>query len=157
MRSPSKIDAYTLSEVIVVLAITTIIVGIAFSVLSLVSKQYNAIRKSYEYKNQVLLTKQQLLVDFNSSLSVRYTENDELLIQFPNEEILYEISKEQLTRDEDTIQLGVKNVLRYHQGKEIDTGFIDAVKLQLGSEGAPIYLFASRENDAITKLRANGY
>lgn len=157
MRRLSKINAYTLSEIIVVLAITTIIVGIAFSVLSLVSKQYNAIKKAYAYRTQVLLTKQQLLVDFNSSLSVLYAENDEILIQFPNEKILYEITKEHITRDGDTIQLKVKNVLRYHQGREIDTGFVDAVKLQLGSEDVPLYLFASRENDAKTKLRANGY
>ena len=54
MKYNKKIPAFTLSEVLIVLVITAIVIGIAFSVLTLVNKQYNAIRDSYTYKTAVL-------------------------------------------------------------------------------------------------------
>ena len=44
MKLTSKIQAYTLSEMIVVLILTSIVVGMAFSVLTLVQKHMSGIR-----------------------------------------------------------------------------------------------------------------
>ena len=60
-----KINAYTLSEVLVVLLLTSIIAGMAFSVLSMVQKQLFSVQKNMDIKADFRQLEQSLTLDFN--------------------------------------------------------------------------------------------
>ncbi|WP_299517042.1 prepilin-type N-terminal cleavage/methylation domain-containing protein, partial [uncultured Flavobacterium sp.] len=60
-----KVKSFTLSELIVVMIITVIVVGIAFSVLLLVKKQIKGIEKNYQKTTQLALFEEKFWRDFN--------------------------------------------------------------------------------------------
>ncbi|HBI00707.1 MAG TPA: hypothetical protein DDY18_03685, partial [Flavobacterium sp.] len=61
-----KVKSFTLSELIVVMIITVIVVGIAFSVLLLVKKQIKGIEKNYQKTTQLALFEEKFWRDFNN-------------------------------------------------------------------------------------------
>jgi type II secretory pathway component PulJ len=155
MKYNKKIPAFTLSEVLIVLVITAIVIGIAFSVLTLVNKQYNAIRDSYTYKTAVLKLKQQLLVDFNQSQSIQWKADEGILIIESDayNAITYEWNTAHTVRNTDTTEVGIKDVIFFRDGKDILGGYIDGLKLECTSKGRDTYLFVAREPDAQYSLQ----
>lgn len=138
-----------------VLAITTIVIGIAFSVLSLVTKQYRAIQNTYETRSNILLMKQRLLIDFDQSTLIKTTEQGITLTK-GEQELAYEYYEDRIIREQDTIYIGVKDITYFYAGKLVESGVIDAVKLEVSATGNPLYLFVSKTLDSKTKLIADG-
>ena len=58
-----KLNSFTLSEMLVVLVITAIVVGLAFSVLSLVRKQVYRLQNDTDKRVQYDLLKNKLFID----------------------------------------------------------------------------------------------
>jgi len=65
LKSTNKIQAFTLSEIIVVLILTTIIVGLAFSVLTLVQKHMRSIQSNFYNTTELKKLETSLWLDFN--------------------------------------------------------------------------------------------
>ena len=53
MQTNSKVQAFTLSEMIVVLIITSIVIGMAFSVLRLVQKHMGGIQDNFNRSTEL--------------------------------------------------------------------------------------------------------
>ena len=70
-----KTKAFTLSELLVVLLITVIVAGLAFTTLNLVQKQMRDIRVGFESSSEKGRLKQVLWKDFNSYSRI-YFRND---------------------------------------------------------------------------------
>ncbi|MEM9650388.1 MAG: prepilin-type N-terminal cleavage/methylation domain-containing protein, partial [Bacteroidota bacterium] len=64
MKGVKKLRAFTLSEMLVVLLLTVIVVGLAFSVLNLVQRQMSGIESNYARNTAFDQLKQSLWVDF---------------------------------------------------------------------------------------------
>jgi len=155
MNYNKKIPAYTLSEILIVLAITTIVIGIAFSALTLVTKQYNAMRDAYGYRTTVLQFKQQLLLDFDTAKDIHWEATEEILfIQGATQNISYEWNTDFIVRDTDTLNVGIEEALFLNNGKEVENGYIDGLALDCVTKGKRTRLFVSRKTDAQYSLEA---
>ena len=101
----NKVKSFTLSEMLVVMVITVIIVGIAFTVLNLVRKQINFIETNFSKTTELALCKQQLWQDFNQHSQIWFNAKEQtLMLTSELDTINYSFSKEYLLRQKDTIK-----------------------------------------------------
>ena len=70
--SKTKTPSFTLLELLVVMIITAIVVGMAFSVLRLVQNQIHAIKSNFEKTSTLALFEQQLWQDFNDKNEIQF-------------------------------------------------------------------------------------
>ena len=150
MKRSQKISAFTLTEILVVLVISTIVVGFAFTVLDLVQRNLSAIKSNYLTNIELQHLEQQLTLDFNRFHSIEYEEGLlELKLRTPLDSVIFSKAEGRLVRNLDTIPVPLKEVEMYYEGNRITTGKVDAIKIILDMpEGR--FLFISKENSAKT-------
>jgi hypothetical protein len=144
-----KIKAFTLSELIIVILLTIIVVGIAFSVLQLVQKHMYGIRNNFENSTNVTLLEQSLWIDANRSNTITYDAFEEK-IQFISEidTVTYDFKKTHIIKTIDTFEVAIPEKLFYFEGKETTDQRIDAFKLITAKEFQERVIFISKRNDA---------
>lgn len=131
IRFNQKIKAFTLSEMMVVLLLTVIVVGLAFSVLNLVEKQMAGIRREYGANTEVRLLKQALWKDVRTFSRIYATENgDGLFCDGPGGQIQYLFYKDYIVRGSDTFKVAIGHKKYYFMGRPIISGEVDALELQ---------------------------
>jgi prepilin-type N-terminal cleavage/methylation domain-containing protein len=154
MTQKHKIPAFTLSEMLVVLAITSIVIAIAFTVLNLVTKQFTTMRKRYEERTEVTTFKQRLLFDFEKGSTAVWNEKQQQLdITVQDEIIRYEMASDYVLRDSDTIPFMIQNTRFYYKGDEIEEGVTDGLELTLMIANRPVPFFVSRKVDAQQEIQ----
>lgn len=154
MKNKDKIPAFTLSEVLIVLVITSIVVGIAFAVLHLVTKQFNTMSNRYDERIQTQKLKQQIAVDLDSGQSI-ILKDDEEKLQIINDDNLnanYEWAGDYLIRNKDTLSKTLKTIRFYYLGTEVTAGQVDGIELELKSFGRSLRLFTSKKVDSKKQL-----
>lgn len=156
LKTNTKVDAFTLTEILVVIVISTIVVGLALSVLNIVQQNFYNIRENYQTSTEIEQLKQQLAVDFNRHHDVILNnELQEVYFKNPLDSLQYTISGDLLLRKKDTIPLQIVNPRFYFRGQEVKNGKIDAIKLYIkGHDGT--YVFVDKINDARTYLNNYG-
>lgn len=153
MNNRHKIQAFTLSEVLVVLVITSIVVAIAFSVLRLVTKQIQAIQTSYEKQTTLVLFKQQLLQDFERSVRVSWNPDiDVLELNQVDNTVSYELTEAYVVREQDTLSLTVAETTYYYKGLLVTEGAVDAIDLGFSFPGKVTTIFVQRAIGAQEEL-----
>jgi type II secretory pathway component PulJ len=75
----NKVQSFTLSELLIVMVITAIIISMAFSVLRLVQKQIHTIRKNFDKTGNLALFEQKLCQDFNEFNQIEFHANEKYL------------------------------------------------------------------------------
>ncbi len=144
----TKLKAFTLYEMIVVMIISAIVMALAAAVFLLVSKQFNSfkdqtdretrIRQLYstitnetaEY-NRIYINQQAKTVTFSNELK-------KSIIHFNNGFITYK---------GDTITKGIQ-IFGYFKDKEVKNGYVDALKVIYTSHNMKKELFFFKEYDA---------
>lgn len=154
----NKQKSFTLSELLVVLVITSIVVGIAFSVLNLVQKQINKGHAFFEDTTALGLFEHQLTYDFNTTNSVYFdSKSSRLLLKKADSEINYTLETTHALRNNATlaVQLQIKEV--YYEGLEVNSsGVCDAVLLE--AIHIPNYvIFVTADNDATYYMNQDGF
>jgi len=147
LKINNKIQAFTLSEMMVAIVITLLVVGMAFSVLSLVQKHMNGISYNLNNSTRLDILEQALWIDFNRFEKVQY-KNDELVFKNEIDSIRYKIQDEKIIRTIDTFDIQLQNFELLFDGKKVNSGFINAVKLVTGNESQNKILFIYKKNDA---------
>lgn len=145
-----KIQAFTLSEMLVVLLLTIVVVGLAFSILGLVQKQMFGIQENYEEKTAENLLRQAVWDDFNSYGQVHFDQNNgSLLLENELEQKQYGFYETFITRDLDTFYTDIRPQKLYFEGEEVLGGTIDAIELSNGEEkGNNKQIFVCKKNSA---------
>ncbi|XLS30052.1 prepilin-type N-terminal cleavage/methylation domain-containing protein [Flavobacteriaceae bacterium M23B6Z8] len=147
--SSHKVRAFTLSELVVVLLLTTIVIGLAFSVLGLVQQHMEAIRTNFNRNEELQKLEQLLWLDMNRYPKVFYKQiDDELLFYSPLDTISYVFEPEKIIRQTDTLFIGIAEKKFYLDGTEKFNGSIDAVELKTDKNTLEQSLFIFRRNDA---------
>jgi len=148
-----KIPSFTLSEMIVVLLITTLVVGMAFSVLHLVQNQMNGIGENYERRTTFELLRHSLWIDFNRYDRVYYHNNTGEL-QFVNEMggPTYRFEEGFLTKDQDTFYLEWETPGFLFENREVLSGEIDALGFQTTKSFGSRTFFVFKHNAATTYM-----
>ncbi len=153
MQTNKKIQAFTLSEIIVVLILTSIVVGMAFSVLRLVQKQMFAIQQNYNGATELNKLETVLWLDFNKYPNIRYygLEN-KLVLKNTIDSVSYVFSEACIVRKLDTFPIQLEEKTFYFDGLLSKTYPIDAIKLRTNKSFQNRELFIYKQNDATVYL-----
>lgn len=145
-----KIQAFTLSEMIVVLILTSIVVGLAFSALSIIQKHMFAIQENYNRNLELNKLKTVLWLDFNRYSKVNYDVlEDELKFKNELDSISYKFTEQNIIREQqDTFSVQLENKLFYFDGVLSKSNQIDAIKLRTNKSYQNQELFIFKNNDA---------
>lgn len=148
-----KIPGYTLSEVLVVLVITAIVVGIAFSVLRLVVFQLHKIETAYTDRTEVAMFKQHLYTEVERAQRLFWNDTELILeLESKTGSIIYEMGETVIIRDYDTITFGSIDYKGYLVGKEVTSGPIDAFKFTIKLRGQQVPIFIEKSVDVQQQL-----
>ncbi|GGF10437.1 PulJ/GspJ family protein [Flavobacterium limi] len=143
-----KLKSFTLSELIVVMIITAIVVGMAFSVLRIVQKQIHKIQSNFERTSTLTLFEQKLWQDFNETHdAVYYNDTQSLVLISELDTIAYSFQEKYTMRNLDTIHLVINPNKVFFKGKEVSTGIVDAISLDAKTEIPDYEIFVSKKND----------
>ncbi|WP_412560655.1 hypothetical protein [Winogradskyella sp. MIT101101] len=149
MKTNKKIEAFTLSEIIVVLILTSIVVGLAFSVLGLVQKQMIAIQANYNKSLELQKLETSLWLDFNRYPNIRYdATEDQLVLKHELDSISYTFSKDFIIKAQDTFAVPLETRQFYFDGVASETNKVDAIKLRVTKAYQNRELFIFKKNDA---------
>jgi prepilin-type N-terminal cleavage/methylation domain-containing protein len=144
----NRIKSFTLPELLVVMIITAIVVGMAFSVLRLVQNQIHAIEINFEKTSSLALFEQKLWQDFNEFNAIQYNANNRnLLIESEMDTVLYSFQENYTLRNKDTLKLKLDVHKLFFEGEEIKEGAIDAISISGMAELPDYEIFVSKKND----------
>jgi len=148
-----KVKAYTLSEVLVVLLLTSIIAGMAFSVLNMVQKQLFSVQKNIDVKSSFRQLEQSLMIDFNRYHNVRFNDDKNQLVCYSEiDSVNYNFTTNYVQKDIDTFFVSGIHKKLFFAGKEVDNGAIDAMKIDSIGLNPNLRMFVFKQNDANTYL-----
>lgn len=127
--------------------------GLAFSVLNLVQKNYQAIRDNFSISTELTQLQQRLLIDLNRYHQLIYNNSEqELILTNPVDTINYNFSEGLVVRESDTIHFSVKEVQFFFEGEKVEGGKIDALKIFF-NEPVDSFIFLFKKNDARTYFK----
>lgn len=151
----TKVKSFTLSELLVVMIITAIVVGLAFSVLNLVVKQIRTIEKNFQKNTELSLFEQHLWQDFNEHNTIKYSDS-KLIFLSDIDTVHYIFNEEYVLRNRDTIRTKLSIDNTYHLGRKVRSGYIDAISLS--AKELPDYsIFVSSKSDASHFMNQHGF
>ena len=148
-----KVKAFALQEMIVVLLITAVVVGMAFSVLGLVQKQMGNIEDIYGVKLEANKLRQSLWADFNRYSHAYYDQKEERL--YLSNELgtkYYAIVDERFVTEKDTFHIALQSWKFYFNNAARSSGEIDAIELKTSKETGHQHIFVYKNNAAATYL-----
>lgn len=149
MKLTTKIQAYTLSEMIVVLILTSIVVGMAFSVLNLVQKHMRGIHNNFNANTKFHLLEQSLTLDFNRFSDIRYDSvDDELIFSSELDTKTYTFTQDYILKGRDTFPVPLASKMFYFDGLNVEKGKVDAIKLEASKTFQNKRLFIYKHNAA---------
>src|SRR5690606_20019260 len=148
LRFKKKIPAFILTEMLVVLAITAIIAGLAFAIITLFTKNMQGIENNYSAGTKRSLFTDQLTIDFNRYHTIRYDPLDrELTFKNPLDSVTYLWEENWVLREKDTVLDLPTELESYNQGEKVEAGNTDAIKIRFG-EKEEDFIFIFQSNDA---------
>jgi prepilin-type N-terminal cleavage/methylation domain-containing protein len=139
-----KINAFTLSEMLVVLVVSSILISMAFVAVSMVQKQVYLIQKNLSKKQQLLFFEATLLRDFNTHRVFFIKQENSLLLTSSKDSISYTFFDDFVIRGTDTIKISFENKTLFLDGAMVTDGEIDAIALNLLSSYANAQLFLQK-------------
>ena len=148
-----KVRAFTLNEMIVVLLITSLVVGMAFSVLRLVQVQLYGISDNFERNTEINLFRQSLWMDFSRYNSVWYDASKQrLLFSHEMKTVAYQFHEGFVTKAQDTFHVTIIDRFRYFKGEVKFSGEIDALDLYTAKKDGGKRIFVFKRNAATSYL-----
>lgn len=137
----------------VVLAITTIVVGMAFAVLDLVQKQMGTIDEIYEVKLDANRLRQSLWTDFNRYSDIHFDQKKEVLfLSNALEEKWYAFSDAQIVTERDTFAIRLEERAFYFGNQTQKNGAVDAIALKTSKATGHQQIFVFKENTPATYI-----
>ena len=151
-----KIKAFTISEMLVVLVISGIVVSLSLVVLNLVQKQMNSIKNNYTKNTEIRLLERALVQDFQRYNLVYASKNEQLMGLSIKDSVIYSFKENFVLRNADTINVSIFKSTLYLDGTITKENSIDAIELQLSKEFPEKKLFISKTKDASFYVNNNG-
>lgn len=149
----SKIAGFTLSEVLVSLAIGSILFGIIYTAINLVTANIESIKNNYIQRDGLQLAEQQLTLDFNSLPEIRYSEFErKLTFSSPIDSVQYQFENKYVIRNVDTLDVVLHDKKFFFNGNKVEQGMVDAIQLFCLKGKDTISLFVFKQNDLYSKL-----
>ena len=154
----AKIKSFTLPELLIVMILTAIVVGMAFSVLRLVQKQIHIIQTNFEKTSSLALFEQRLWQDFNEMNHIVFSAKDNsLLMESEMDTVVYSFQENYALRNSDTLKLRLVVNKIFFLGKEMHEGDIDALSISGNAELPDYEIFVSKKNDLTLFMNQDGF
>lgn len=151
----TKVKGATISEALITIAITVIVVGISFAVLLLVKLQMRGMQGYYKEHLEVNQAQQILSADFFKADKVIADKTGFTLTTLNDQEINYNLKDSTLLRNQDTLLKNCESLLFYHKGLPANSSKVDAIKVVL--IGKPNdYLFAAYKETTLSRIQVYG-
>tara|TARA_R110000851_G_scaffold310283_2_gene470056 strand:- start:53168 stop:53641 length:474 start_codon:yes stop_codon:yes gene_type:complete len=156
MSIKKKTPAFTLTEMLLVLAITAIIAGLAFAIITLFTKNMRDIEKNYSKSTYLGLFTDQLNLDLNRFHTIEYNQSDrELTFKNPLDSVRYLWEENFVLRETDTVFNTYSDLELYNHGEKVESGNTDAIKIRLGEKDLE-FIFLFQLKDAYGQIKENG-
>lgn len=155
----TKVKSFTLSEMLVVLIITAIVVGMAFSVLTLVRKQVNILKLNSEEETEIELLKSKFFIDFNTFSEVNYIENKQIFFKNEIDSLFYEINDNIVIVNQDTLTTKLQSIKAFYKNKIVIQGRIDAIEVEIEKNKKTkesIFIFKLNDAQEVNEINFNG-
>ena len=151
-----KVTGFTIHEMVVVVLLTSLVVGLAFSVLGLVRKQMGAIRQNFQYQEAVHKFEQRLWLDMHRCNYAYYDiRNNELKMTNVLSTVTYRFGDQYVLRNADTLEMVIAKKQWYFDGQRVENGLVDALELTTARNFLSRDLFIFKDNDA--DIYMNGF
>lgn len=154
----NKVKSFTLSELLVAMIITVIVVGLAFTVLNLVKKQITVIEKNYNRTTQLAFFKQRMALDFNKNAALFFNSKiNELVLKSDLDSVFYNFKDDCVLRNKDTLKTKIQIEKLFFQGNEVSDGIVDAISFIEKKEASDSHFFMFKKNDASLFMNQDGF
>lgn len=135
----------------VVLIITSVVVGMAFAVLNLVQRQMNGIQNIYEVKNDIVGMRQSLWMDFSKANTVYFDgKRQELYFNNGIEERKYSVSDSLLVGA--NVELAIETIEFYFDHRKVTQGEVDALSIKTTKDTGNAEIFVFKRNTPTTYM-----
>ncbi|MBL4664090.1 MAG: hypothetical protein JKY22_11190 [Flavobacteriaceae bacterium] len=142
-----------MTELLVVMVISVIVVGLAFSVLGLLQKNVFQIQNNLNNKTELRLLEQQLALDLQTYPNASFNDiKDELKFTSPMDSTFYQFEDEYIVRRLDTFSIVPNEKEFYFEGENISRGTFYALKLIFSEKERTNTIFLFKRNDALNKI-----
>ena len=149
MQETKKLNAFTVSELLVVLVVSSLVITLALLVLNLTQKQIYAIQKNTEKSTEIRILERTLWQDMNRFSTIDYDEKKEVLVlKHPLDSVRYTFDREYILRNKDTFKIKIETKEFYLQTDKVKQGTVDAISLFLSKEYKPKELFIFTQKSA---------
>lgn len=145
----TKVQAFTLNEMVIVMIISTIVIGIAFTVLSLVQRHMWSIQQNFSINTELNRLEQALWIDTNTYGAISFNETEsELKFKSIIDSTTYQFKSDYVLKGKDTFNIAIERRTFFFNGTEVSEGIVDAFRLQLPKRHKEQRLFVFKHNDA---------
>lgn len=145
----TKVQAFTLNEMVIVMIISTIVIGLAFTVLSLVQRHMWSIQKNFSLNTEFNRLEQALWIDTNNYNTINYNETEHALkFKSAIDSTVYQFKPNFVLKDRDTFNITIEQQTFFFNGVEIVKGKVDALRLELPKKFKDQSIFVFKHNDA---------
>ncbi len=147
-----KIKAFSLQEMMVVLAITTVVVGMAFAVLNLVQRQMGSIETIYAIKTDINQLRQSLWIDFSRYDYIAVDQkSNKIMLSNELERRQYEIINGNSIRTEN-LEMEFESIAYYFDNQKVVQGEIDAISIITSKDTGYQEVFVFKQNTPVTYI-----
>ena len=144
-----RIPSFTLSELIVVMVLTGILVTAAFFALNSIQKQVGLLQKAFQLEQDVYLLEREFIHEAGKANMVYDSINKQLRFYSSNRlNKQYSFKKSMLIRDKDSLTIPITKVYVYEKGVRKAQGSIDAFELVFKGVYTSRKLFIATRKDA---------
>jgi len=126
MKLHKKIPSFTLSEMLVVILISSIVISLAISVLNLVQKEIHTLQSVYQQKTALNTLKQVLWKDLSFHHNYYDIAKKELISISNTDTVFYQFDKSKVIRNRDTIFVSIDSITPFLENN-LTNGYIDAI------------------------------
>ena len=143
-----KIKAFTISELLVTLVVSTLVIGLAMLILNLINKQLGMMHSNTNGQTEVRLLEKALQRDFNTHELFMNARQHQLQGVSEKDTVTYKFSESYVIRNNDTLEVPIFTMLSYLDGNLKVHGAIDALSLQLSKTLSAQKIFIYKTKDA---------
>lgn len=135
----TKLKAFTLSELLVVLVVASLVISMTVLVLELIQKQMQRVRFGFQETNEVRLFEKLLVNDFNQREMI-YDDNKKLLFGISEADTLqYHFFSNSIVRNTDTLWVVIHEKNFYLDNQQVLNGAVDALDVVLKKDRIFVY------------------
>ena len=144
-----------MGELLVVLVVSSIAITISFLALENVQKQLKSIQDVFETQQQINHLEKSITTDLNRFTAVYHASKNNIVFKDGNKTIQYQIRKDYILRNKDTIGLSTKELTFYLNGIQVTNGVIDALDFSFSKTYAQSGFFSYKIKDAAHYMNKN--